>query len=133
LIFNKARQGDHSMKKMISMNGALLATALLALALTAMPENAQAQGDQSRHSICASFGRYANYWDVRAKGFGCKFRRSQPNEASYYRWCMRTSDASFRSRSPTAQGHKDILNKFCARQLRRPFLLSQQNGGSLLL
>jgi hypothetical protein len=38
-------------------------------------------------------------------------------------WCMGTSDAEFRGRSPQAAGHKANLERLCGAQLRRTIRL----------
>lgn len=73
--------------------------------------------DMSRHPVCSSFARAAVGWNNRAKAIGC--RPAKPfvgSEGEYYNWCMGTSDAEFRSRSPQALGHKAALEKFCTKQ-----------------
>jgi hypothetical protein len=100
----------------------------LALAAGLLFATAAAQAaprDLSRHSVCASFARYAVQWDGKAKSMGCRLdgRNYGRPEGFRYEWCMGTSDASFRVRSPQALGYKDALQKACGRQLKRPFAL----------
>jgi len=101
----------------------VLSAGLVTLSLT-MPMNAAKAQDMSRHPICASFGKAAANWERRAMGQGCllSFPRQTTfngNEGAAYTWCMRTSDASFRGRSPQALGHKGNLERLCSAQLRR--------------
>lgn len=105
----------------------LISAALAALPAVFLSTAAQAQ-DMSRHPVCASFGKAAATWENRAKGQGCK--PSFPgqttfngNEGAAYSWCMKTSDGSFRGRSPQALGHKGNLERLCGAQLRRPVKL----------
>ena len=97
----------------------------LALAFAAIPD-AMAQ-DMSRHPICASYARHAANYDREAFSRGCKVKTIRGNlngnEGAYYTFCMRTSDAEFRGRSPVAGGHKVILMRECTRQLRYEFPL----------
>ncbi len=85
--------------------------------------------DQSRHPVCASFGKAAATWERNAMAQGCRLPplkmsvKFNGNEVSGYNWCMRTSDAEFRRRSPQALGHKDVLERNCSAQLRRPVRL----------
>jgi hypothetical protein len=89
----------------------------------------QAQGgDPSRRGVCSSFGQAAAVWEQRAQRQGCNLRIREMttfggNQARATNWCMRTSDASFRTRSPQALGHKDLLERHCSVQLRRPVRL----------
>lgn len=87
------------------------------------PPPAPRGNDPSRHPVCQGFAQWADHWDRQAMRFGCRFKRAQNNETGYYRWCQGTTDASFRERSPTAAGHKAILEKVCSTQLRRPVRL----------
>lgn len=83
--------------------------------------------DMSRHSICASYAKAAAAYDREAASRGCKVKKIRGNlggnEVRYYNFCMRTSDAEFRVRSPVAAGHKQILMRECTRQLRYEFPL----------
>lgn len=73
--------------------------------------------DMSRHPVCASFARYAVGWNNKAKSIGCRLAKPfVGKEGEYYNWCMGTSDADFRVRSPQALGHKANLEKFCTKQ-----------------
>lgn len=79
-------------------------------------------GDKSRHPICSSFAKHAERWENAAKFNGCKIKGDKL-EVQHYQWCMNTSDAEFRVRSPTAGGYKASLEKSCSQQLRRPIRL----------
>ena len=71
----------------------------------------------SRHPVCSSFARYAVGWNNKARGIGCRLAKPfVGREGEYYNWCMGTSDAEFRVRSPQALGHKANLEKFCTKQ-----------------
>lgn len=94
---------------------ALLSTAFLA-GLGATSADAKPR-DMSRHPVCASFARNAILWNNRARGIGCRLTGGfTQNEGQYYNWCMGTSDASFRARSPRALGHKKVLEEACTKQ-----------------
>ena len=47
--------------------------------------------------------------------------RQSNHEGELLDWCMNTSDAEFRRRSPQALGFKGVVEKQCGQQLRRPF------------
>ena len=105
-----------------------VSAALIALSAIAHSGAAQAQ-DTSRNPVCASYGKAAADWERKAMAQGCKL--SFPNQITFngndgaaYAWCMGTSDASFRGRSPQALGHKANLERLCGAQLRRPFALA---------
>ena len=56
-------------------------------------------------------------WNNKARGIGCRLAKPfVGREGEYYNWCMGTSDAEFRVRSPQALGHKANLEKFCTKQ-----------------
>lgn len=83
--------------------------------------------DMSRHPICSSYSKAAAKYDREAASRGCKITRirgnANKNEVRYYQYCMRTSDAEFRIRSPVAGGHRQILMRECTRQLGYEFPL----------
>jgi hypothetical protein len=92
------------------------------------PPKPKAAGDQSRKPICSSFARYGVDWRNRAFAKGCNVGvLPDPmlswSEGELLDWCMRTSDAEFRGRSPKALGYKAQIEKQCSQQLRRPFKL----------
>lgn len=97
----------------------------LVLVFAAAP-GAMAQ-DMSRHPVRASYARHAAAYDREAFSRGCKIKlirgNLNGNEGAYYKFCMKTSDAEFRTRSPVAGGHKQILMRECTRQLRCEFPL----------
>jgi hypothetical protein len=95
---------------------ALAGSVLLSEAATAGP------GDRSRQPICSSFAKNAERWDNIAKGQGCRLKNDK-DERGYFNWCMNTSDADFRVRSPVAAGHKAGREKECSQQMRRPIRL----------
>lgn len=100
----------------------------VALQISLQTNVANAQ-DMSRHPVCASFGKAAATWERNAMAQGCRLPplkmsvKFNGNEVSGYNWCMRTSDAEFRRRSPVAGGHKAVLERNCSKQLRRPIRL----------
>jgi hypothetical protein len=83
-----------------------------------------AGGDPSRRPICTSFGNAAANWERRAASQGCNLHALRwqiwGNADRAITWCMGTSDADFRGRSPQALGHKGELERQCSAQLRRP-------------
>ena len=83
--------------------------------------------DMSRHPICSSYAKAAATYDREAASRGCRVKAIRGNlggnEVKYYNFCMRTSDAQFRVRSPVAAGHKQILMRECTRQLHYEFPL----------
>lgn len=102
------------------------AAALLAALplLLAVNDAGAAPRDLSRHPVCASFARNATAWSNKARAQGCRLSGAYGySEGQYHEWCMGTSDASFRVRSPQALGHKANLEKACGKQLKRPIRL----------
>lgn len=90
------------------------------------PPKPKAAGDGSRKPICSSFAAHAVKWRNAAAAKGCDlYRLSEPlvpkSEGELLDWCMNTSDAEFRRRSPQALGFKGTVEKQCGQQLRRPF------------
>lgn len=82
--------------------------------------------DQSRKPVCASFARHAAMWQKKAIALRCDLKpigRHIRTEAGHLDWCMRTSDAVFRQRSPQALGFKSGVEKHCSAQLKRPVKL----------
>lgn len=112
------------MNRFAGCGAAIARCIVLSASLVSLSGAAQAQ-DMSRHPVCASFGKAAASWERRAMAQGCKLSfpgqtTFKGNEAGAYNWCMRTSDGSFRGRSPQALGHKSNLERLCSAQLRRP-------------
>lgn len=109
-------------------------TFLACLALGYSGVASAAPGDMSRHSVCASFARYAVQHENNAKAGGCQQLPSKflGDEGKYYQWCMNTSDADFRGRSAQALGVEKQLKEFCAKQKAtttsgyQPYTPSQQ-------
>ncbi|MGL4637080.1 MAG: hypothetical protein ACRCWF_13940 [Beijerinckiaceae bacterium] len=85
-------------------------------------------GDASRRRVCTSFGLAAATYERNAMAQGCRIQGANHtqfngNQGAAFNWCMGTSDASFRGRSPQAAGHKAALERHCGTQLRRPVRL----------
>lgn len=92
------------------------------------PPRPKAAADGSRRPICSSFAAHAVKWRNGAAAKGCDvYRLNEPlvakSEGELVDWCMNTSDAEFRTRSPQALGFKGVVEKQCGQQLRRPFRL----------
>ena len=92
------------------------------------PPKPAAATDQSRRPVCSSFARYGVQWRNKAVAKGCDAaslpdRMLSFSEQQLMDWCMRTTDAEFRTRSPQALGYKAQLERQCAAQKRRPFKL----------
>ena len=99
----------------------------LGLALVCGLASPAAALDMSRHPVCSSYAKAAARYDREAFSRGCRVKAIRGNlngnETAYYSFCMRTSDAEFRVRSPVAGGHRQILMRECTRQLRYEFPL----------
>ncbi|MFS8038067.1 hypothetical protein ACI7BZ_14100 [Xanthobacter sp. AM11] len=89
------------------------------------PANAPKQ-DASRTPICKSFAKYLVTWRNKAIATGCTLgavKEGSWSEGEAYTFCMGTSDAEFRTRSPQALGAKGVFEKACTQELRRPIKL----------
>ncbi|MFG1344653.1 hypothetical protein V5F59_07160 [Xanthobacter autotrophicus DSM 431] len=91
------------------------------------PANAPKQ-DASRAPVCKSYAQALVTWRNKAIAKGCNvgvnmFEGAAYSEPEAFNWCMATSDASFRQRSPQALGYKAGLEKACSAQLKRPIKL----------
>ncbi len=106
----------------MTMRNATVGAMAVAMISLAMPAAIAGPGDRSRQPICSSFAKNAERWDNIAKGQGCRIRNDK-TERGYFDWCMNTSDADFRVRSPVAAGHKAGREKECSQQMRRPVRL----------
>lgn len=82
--------------------------------------------DQSRKPVCSSYARHTALWKQKAAAVGCRLgavKGAEKSEAGQFDWCMHTSDAVFRVRSPQALGFKAGLESQCSKQLKRPVKL----------
>lgn len=89
------------------------------------PANAPKQ-DASRTPVCKSFASYYVTWRNKAIAKGCNvglMKDGSWSEGEAYNFCMGTSDAEFRTRSPQALGAKGLFEKTCTAQLKRPIKL----------
>lgn len=89
------------------------------------PANAP-KPDASRTPVCKSFASYYVTWRNKAVALGCNvglIKDGSWSEGEAYNFCMKTSDAEFRTRSPQALGAKGLFEKTCTQQLRRPIKL----------